>query len=71
MERIAVEVKGTAIITIPLSIKGRFCEAGLKQWIGALTPEAREVYPASVLARSWYPLKEFLIQPLRRMCNLK
>ena len=69
-ERITVEVKGTAIITIPPFIKERFGEAGLKQWTDALTPEAREVYPASVLASSWYPLKEFLIQPLRRMCDL-
>ncbi len=69
-ERIAVEVKGTAIITIPLFIKDRFGEGGLNQWIDALTPEARTVYPASVLVSSWYPLKEFLIDPLRRMCDL-
>jgi hypothetical protein len=69
-ERIVVEVKGTAIITIPLFIKDRFGEGGLAQWIDALTPEVRKVYPASVLVSSWYPLKEFLIEPLRRMCDL-
>ena len=69
-ERIAVEVKGTAIITVPLFIKDRFGEGGLNQWIGALTPEARQVYPASVLVSFWYPLKEFLIEPLRKMCDL-
>ena len=69
-ERIAMEVKGTAIITVPLFIKDRFGEGGLNQWIGALTPEARQVYPASVLVSSWYPLKEFLIEPLHKMCDL-
>jgi len=69
-ERITVEVKGAAIITIPLFIKERFGEGGLNQWINALTPEARKVYPALVLVSSWYPLKEFLIEPLRRMCDL-
>ena len=69
-ERIAVEVKGTAIITVPLFIKERFGEGGLNQWIDALTPEARKVYQASVFASSWYPLKELLIEPLRKMCAL-
>jgi hypothetical protein len=65
-----MEVKGAAIVTIPLFIKERFSEGGLNQWISALTPEARKVYPASVLVSSWYPLKEFLVEPLRRMCDL-
>jgi hypothetical protein len=69
-ERIAVEVKGTAIITIPLFIKERFGEGGLSQWIDALTPEARKVYQVSIFPSSWYPLNEVLIQPLRKMCHL-
>lgn len=64
-----MEVKGAAIITIPFFIKDRFGEGGLNQWVNALTPEARKVYPASVLVSSWYPLKEFLIEPIRRMCD--
>ena len=69
-ERIAVEVKGTAIVTVPLFIKERFSEGGLNQWINALTPEARKVYQTSALVSSWYPLKELLIEPLRKMCAL-
>lgn len=69
-ERIAMEVKGAAIITVPLFIKDRFGEGGLSQWVNALTPATRKVYPASVLVSSWYPLKEFLIEPIRRMCDL-
>ena len=56
----AVEVKGTAIITIPLFVKERFGEGGLNRWIDVLTPEVRDVYPVSVLVSPWYPLKEFL-----------
>jgi hypothetical protein len=62
--------QGTAIITIPLFIKERFGKRGLNQWKDALTPEARKVYPASVLVSSWYPLKDFLIEPLRKMGGL-
>jgi len=69
-ERITLEVKGAAIITIPLFIKERFGEGGSNQWINALTPGARKIYPASVLVSSWYPLKEFLIEPIRKMCDL-
>ncbi len=69
-EWIALEVKGAAIITMPLFIKDRFGEEGLSQWIDALTQEARKVYRASVLVSSWYPLKAFLIEPIRRMCDL-
>ena len=65
-----MEVKGTAIATVPLFIKERFGEGGLNQWTDALTPEACKVYQASVLVSSWYPLKEVLIQPLRKMCDL-
>ena len=65
-----MEVKGTAIVTIPLFIKEHIGEGGLNRWIDALTPEARKVYPASILVSSWYPLKELLIEPLRKMCDL-
>lgn len=65
-----MEVKGTAIITIPLFIKKRFGEGGFKQWIEALTPEARRVYQDHVFSSSWYPLKELMIEPLRKMCFL-
>ena len=65
-----MEVKGTAIITLPPFIKERFGEGGFNRWIDGLTPEAREVYQSSVLASSSYPLKRFLIEPLRKMCSL-
>jgi len=65
-----MEVKGTAIVTLPLFIKERFGERGFNQWINALTPEARKVYQGPVLTSVWYPLKEVLIEPLRKMCDL-
>ena len=67
---IAMKVKGIAIATIPLFIQERFGEGGFNRWINALTPEARKVYQASVLASVWYPLRESLIEPLRKMCDL-
>ena len=65
-----MEVKGTAIVTVPLFIKERFGEGGLNRWVNALTPEARKVYPNSILASNWYPLKEVLIEPLHKICGL-
>ncbi len=65
-----MEVKGTAITTIPLFIKKHFGEGGFNQWINALTPEARKVYQDQVFSSSWYPLKELMIEPLRKMCSL-
>jgi len=65
-----MKVKGTAIITVPLFVKERFGHGGFNQWLNALTPDARKVYQASVLTSNWYPLKEALIEPLRKMCDL-
>ncbi len=65
-----MEVKGAAIIIIPPFIKDRFGEEGFNQWIDALTPEARKVYQAPLLVSNWYPLRESLIESLRKMCDL-
>jgi len=65
-----VDVKGTAIISIPEFINRKFGKEGLNRWLNTLTENARKVYGCSILAGSWYPLKEIMVEPTRKMCEL-
>jgi hypothetical protein len=65
-----VEVKGVAVISLPLFIKEKFGETNYKKWIEALSPEAREAFSSGILASSWYPIDMIFIQPTLRACEL-
>ncbi len=65
-----MQVKGAAVLTIPLFIKARFGDPGLQRWLARLSEPARAVYANSVLASNWYPLDEILIAPTSTMCDL-
>jgi hypothetical protein len=65
-----VEVKGTAINSIPEFILKKFGKEGLNQWLTALTEGARKVYGSAILSGSWYPIKEVMVEPTRKMCEL-
>jgi hypothetical protein len=65
-----MEVKGTAINSIPEFILKRFGKEGLNQWLNALTEGARKIYGGAILAGNWYPIKEIMVEPTRKMCEL-
>jgi hypothetical protein len=65
-----MEAKGTAVMTVPMFIKEKFGDAGLKRWMDVLTPEARAVYSRPVLATEWFPLKSIFAEPTKKLCEL-
>lgn len=65
-----MQVKGTAINSIPEFIRRKFGPEGLSKWLNALSESARRVYNGAVLAGNWYPVKEIMEEPTRKMCEL-
>jgi hypothetical protein len=64
------EVKGEAPSSIAIFLREKFGEEGFKQWLDSISPESRRIYSAPILTGSWYPLKEALVEPLARLCQL-
>ncbi len=65
-----MQVKGTAVASIPIFIREKFGEEGFKRWLDSISPEASKVYSSSILVSSWYPLKEILVEPSANICKL-
>ena len=65
-----MKVKGLAIKTIPIFIQKTFGEDGFKKWLDAIPPEAQKVYDSTILEGSWYPLKEMLVIPTKKICDI-
>jgi hypothetical protein len=65
-----MEVKGTAVATIPLFVKQQHGDNAFRQWLDTLTPEARDTLGDSVLPSVWYPMREILVEPTRAICDL-
>jgi len=64
------EVKGEAPASLAIFLHDKFGDKGFKQWLDSISPEARNVYSGAILPGSWYSLKEILIGPLVKACDL-
>jgi hypothetical protein len=65
-----MEVKGTALVPVPAFIKSTFHEAGLEQWLAALSPDARQLYANPFMINHWYDCSTFITQPTLTFCDL-
>ena len=65
-----MEVKGTAVASIPKFIEEKFGKEGIEKWLETLGDLAKRVYGNPILASKWYPLNEILIEPTRQLCSL-
>jgi hypothetical protein len=65
-----MEVKGTAINSIPEFISRKFGREALSQWLNALSERARRVYGGAILSGNWYPVKEIMEEPTKKMCEM-
>ena len=64
-----MEVKGTAVESIPLFVKEKFGER-YEEWLNSLPPKSREIMTKPILAAIWYPLEEAFIIPTLKICEL-
>lgn len=65
-----MEVKGTALVPVPVFIKSTFGEPRFNEWLNTLSPKAREVYSAPILSSSWFSLKEIFSEPTKQICDM-
>lgn len=65
-----MKVKGSAVTTLPLFVREKFGEDGFQNWIDAISPEARAAYKQVILTTEWFPLKQILSEPTKKICDL-
>lgn len=65
-----VDVKGAAVISIPIFILKKFGQADYEKWLGSLSPEARNVYSSPINKTVWFPLKMIMTEPTAKLCEL-
>ncbi|MFC1528556.1 hypothetical protein ACFL5B_01460 [Candidatus Latescibacterota bacterium] len=65
-----MEVKGEAVLSLPLFILKKFGSKGYNQWLESISPEAKKVYSKPIHKSDWFPLKEVVVEPTRKICEL-
>jgi hypothetical protein len=65
-----MEVNGAAVVSLPLFIKDRYGEEGFRRWLDSLSEQSREIFSLPVFQSSWYPMKEILVEPTKKLCEL-
>ncbi len=65
-----MQVKGSAIETLPLYIKKKFGDEAYGKWLSVLGTNARKEFESLILATKWYPLQEMFIEPTEAFCKM-
>ncbi len=65
-----MEVKGSAVSSVPHFIKNKFGDTGYQKWLSALSATAQAAFDKPILPNTWYPFKEILLQPTHVLCDL-
>ena len=65
----SMQVKGTSLIATERFIKEQFGTAGFEKFKAALSPEARALFGATVLAPNWYPADPGFFEPMEKLCR--
>lgn len=65
-----MEVKGEALISIPIFILKKIGRKGYNQWLTSISAEARKVYSSPIHKSDWFPLQEIMVEPTVKACEL-
>jgi hypothetical protein len=65
-----MEVRGEALMSLPLFILKKFGRSGYDKWFGVLSPESKKIYQSPINKNDWFPLKTALVEPTQLMCEL-
>ena len=60
-----MEVKGEALIAIPIFILKKFGREHYERWLKSLSPQAQKVYSTPINKFEWFPLKEIVSELLK------
>ncbi len=67
---INMEVKGEAILSLPMFIIKRFGLRAYDKWFDALSPEAKGIYRSEIRKDEWFPLGQAMSNPTILICDL-
>jgi hypothetical protein len=65
-----MEVNGAAVLSLPLFIKAEHGEEAFQRWLDSLPEQARNVFSTPIFQSAWYPMKEILVEPTKKICEL-
>jgi hypothetical protein len=61
-----MEIKGTAVKTIPDFVKAKFPHR-YEEWVSSLPEESKKIISSSIFANSWYPVEEAAVIPTKQI----
>jgi len=65
-----MEVKGEAMISLPIFIIKKFGNKAFMKWLNELTPDARKVYSSPINKNQWFPIESMLTEPTIKICDI-
>jgi hypothetical protein len=65
-----MEVKGEAILSLPIFIIKQFGKRSYDKWFEALSPEAQGIYRSEIDKNEWFPLGQAMSNPTILICDL-
>lgn len=61
-----MEIKGTAVKTIPDFIKSKF-PSRYDEWISSLPENSRKIFTGTIFVNNWYPIEDAAISPTKQI----
>ena len=65
-----MQVKGIAVQSIPLFVKGMFGAKKYQQWLAHLSDAVKTTFSATIPAHAWLPLNAGIVEPVDALCAL-
>ncbi|MBN1898900.1 MAG: hypothetical protein JW827_08995 [Spirochaetes bacterium] len=65
-----MDVKGTALASLPIFIKKEFDIDGVHKWLNSLPEKARKVFSQPIMPGGWYPLTDTLVEGTIKMVKV-
>lgn len=66
----SAQVKGEALLSLPIFIIKKFGMDKYKRWLNMLTPEAQKIYSNPIAKGDWFPVDMLLERPTQCICDL-
>lgn len=63
-------IKGSAVASLPLFVKGRFGETAFLQWLESLPEDCKDTFSSQIIATEWYPIDSHFLVPTESICNM-
>ena len=65
-----MQVKGTAVQSIPLFVRATFGDKGYEKWLQSLSDPVRHTLSMNILDNAWFPLNAGVVEPALKLCKL-